>query len=76
MNNKLEFLTGLFYFLFMITCIIIGICGIIFGQDRVVVKLWGIFLIIAPTIDITRRFTAAWIAMQMEEDDDDDNQVD
>ena len=73
MNNKYDFLAGIFYILFMLFTIIIGMCGIIFGQHRVDIDLLAIFLIIAPTIDLTRRFTIAWIYVKMEEKNDEDN---
>ena len=73
MNNKYEFLAGIFYILFMLFTIIIGICGIIFGQRRPDLDLLAIFLIIASTIDLTRRFTVAWIYVKMEEKNDEDN---
>jgi quinol-cytochrome oxidoreductase complex cytochrome b subunit len=74
MNNKYDFLAGIFYILFMLFTIILGICGIIFGQNhRPDIDLIGIFLIIAPTIDLTRRFTIAWIYVKMEEENDEDN---
>ena len=73
MNNKYEFLAGIFYILFMLFAIIIGMCGIIFGQHRVDTDLLAIFLIVAPTIDLTRRFTIAWICVKMEEENDEDN---
>lgn len=74
MDNKNEFLTGLFYILFMLFCIILGICGILFGQNhRPDIDLLAIFLIIAPTIDLTRRFTIAWIYIKMEEENDEED---
>ena len=76
MNNKYEVLAGVFYILFMLFAIIIGICGIIFGQHRVDIDLLAIFLIIAPTIDLTRRFTIAWIYVKMEkENDENDDEI-
>jgi hypothetical protein len=73
MNNKYDFLAGITYILFMLFAIIIGICGLLFGQHRIDTSLLAIFLIIAPTIDLTRRFTIAWIYMNMEEENDEDN---
>jgi hypothetical protein len=73
MNNKYEFLAGILYILFMLSSIIIGICGLLFGQNRTDTILLAIFLIIAPTIDLTRRFTIAWIYMKLEEENDEND---
>lgn len=73
MNDKYDFLAGIFYILFMLSIIIIGICGIIFGPRRPDLDLLAIFLIVAPTIDLTRRFTIAWIYVNMEEENNEDN---
>jgi quinol-cytochrome oxidoreductase complex cytochrome b subunit len=75
MNNKYDFLAGIFYILFMLFTIIIGICGIIFGPHRPDLNLLAIFLIVAPTIDLTRRFTIAWIYVNMEEENEDNDEI-
>ena len=74
MNDKYEVLAGIFYILFMLLSIVIGICGLLFGQNhRPDIDLLGIVLIIIPTIDLTRRFTIAWICVKMEEENNEDN---
>ena len=76
MNNKYEYLAGIFYVLLMIAFIITGICGIIFGQShRPDIDLLAIVLIVVPTIDLTRRITIAWVCMQLEEDDENNDEI-
>ena len=74
-DDKSDFWAGIIYLLLMLTAIITGICGIIFGQHRPDLDLLGIFLIVVPTIDLTRRFTIGWIYVKMEKENKDDDEI-
>lgn len=72
-DDRSNFWAGIFYILFMLISIVIGICGLLFGQNRIDTSLLAIFLIIVPTIDLTRRLTIAWIYVEIEEENNEDN---